>query len=71
MIYNLVTKIITKKMKLVHSNIISSNQSVFVLGKIITDNVVFDFEILHSMNKKSNAYKGFMALKLDISKAWH
>ena len=69
-IYNLVTKIITNKMKLVLSNIISSNQSAFVLGKIITDNVLFDFEILHSMNKKSNGYKGFMALNLGISKTY-
>ena len=57
-------------MKLFLSNIFSSNQSVFVLGKIITDNVIFDFEIFHSMNKKSNGYKGFMALKLGISKAY-
>ena len=39
----------------------------FVPGRLIKDNVIAAFELLHTMSKRSKGSKGFMALKLDIS----
>ena len=70
MIYNLVTKMIANRMNLVLPYLVSHQQSVFVLGHLITDNVVIASELLHSLSKKNNGRKGFMALKQNMSKAY-
>ncbi|PON59703.1 hypothetical protein PanWU01x14_157600 [Parasponia andersonii] len=57
-------------MKLVLPRLIYGNLSAFVPGHLITNNVIAAFELLHSMSKKCNEWKGFMVLKLDISKVY-
>jgi hypothetical protein len=50
--------------------IISPYQSAFIPGQLITDNILVAFEALHSMNGRKKGKEGYMALKLDISKAY-
>ena len=69
-IYKLVTKTFANRLKLVLPQIISHQQSAFVLGCLITDNIIIVFELLHTLGKKNNSKKGFIALKLDVSKAY-
>ncbi|XP_060961202.1 uncharacterized protein LOC133031689 [Cannabis sativa] len=68
--YKIVAKAVSLRLKGTLSPLISSFQSAFVPGRAIHDNVMVGFELLHSLFKKNNGVRGFMALKLDMSKAY-
>ena len=68
--YKLITKTIVNGLKLVLGNIISENQSAFVPGHLISDNALVAFELMHALRAKLNGSKGWLALKLDMSKAY-
>ena len=70
MIYKIISKVLANRLKQVLPNIISPIQSAFVPGHLITDNVLLAYETLHTMNCKKKGKKGYMALKLDVSKAY-
>jgi hypothetical protein len=67
--YKVVAKILANRLKDVLNNCISENQSAFVPGRSILDNVMAAIEIVHFMKSKTIGKKGDVALKLDISKA--
>lgn len=70
-IYKLVAKVSANRMKKVLTHIISPNQSAFIQGRLITDNVMVAFEALHTMNACMNGQGRYMAVKLDMSKAYN
>ena len=70
-IYKIISKVLANRLKQVLPQIISPTQSSFVLGRLITDNVLVAFETLHTMHSKKKGKTGSMALKLDISKAYN
>ncbi|KAA3483306.1 RNA-directed DNA polymerase [Gossypium australe] len=47
---------------------IIGEDSAFVPGRFISDNVLLAYEILHTLKQKNMEKKGFMAIKLDMSK---
>jgi exonuclease III len=69
-LYKIMAKVLANRMKKMLNSIISPNQSAFLPGRLITDNVVVAFEALHSMTTRLKGRKGYMALKLDMSKAY-
>jgi hypothetical protein len=69
-IYKLIAKVLANRMKKVLANIISLNQSAFIPVRLIIDNTIVAFEALHTMDVKLKGRKGYMTLKLDISKAY-
>ena len=52
------------------NSIISETQSAFIADILITDNILIAFESLHHMKTNCIGKKGFMAVKLDMSKAY-
>ena len=52
------------------SCIISETQSVFIADRLITNNILIAFESLHHMKTNCIGKKRFLALKLDMSKAY-
>jgi hypothetical protein len=69
-IYKLIVKVLANRLKGVLGDIISLNQSVFIPGRLITNNVLITFEALHTMESRLFGKEGYTALKLDMSKAY-
>jgi hypothetical protein len=69
-IYKIVSKVLANRLKRILPHIISPNQSAFVAGRHITDNILVAYETMHTMSSVLKGKGGFMALKLDMSKAY-
>ncbi|XP_060970043.1 uncharacterized protein LOC115713657 [Cannabis sativa] len=68
--YKVVSKVLANRLKIVLPNVISENQSAFISGRLISDNIMVAFEVMHYLKRKRKEKTGFMALKLDLSKAY-
>lgn len=68
--YKLISKVLANRLKLILLDIVEDNQSAFILGRLITDNVLLASEVFHFMKTSSARKRGFMVLKLDMSKAY-
>ena len=69
-VYKLISKILANHLKPLLPYIISENQSVFTSNRLITDNVLVAFELMHYLDHKTVGKEGFLAIKLDMSKAF-
>ena len=69
-IYKIVSKVIVNRLKPLLDSIISETQSAFIADRFITNNILIAFESLHHMKNNCTSKQGFMALKLDMSKAY-
>ncbi|PRQ20703.1 putative RNA-directed DNA polymerase [Rosa chinensis] len=68
-IYKLCSKVIANRLKVILPQIISPFQSAFIPGRLITDNTLAANKLAHFIHNK-RAGEEFMALKLDLSKAY-
>lgn len=68
--YKIISKVLANRLKPILDSISLENQSAFVLGRLIIDNVLVAFEIMHYLKKKRDKKEGYMAVKLDMSKAY-
>ncbi|KAK3230033.1 hypothetical protein Dsin_001914 [Dipteronia sinensis] len=69
-IYKDVSKCLANRLKLILPDIIYPCQSEFVPDRLIFDNVLISFELLHSIHHRKKGKKGLVAIKLDMSKAY-
>ena len=69
-VYKLVSKVLANRLKVILDELISANQSAFVPGRLISDNTILAYEMTHFMRRKRSGKDAYMALELDMSKAY-
>ncbi|KAL8100581.1 hypothetical protein AgCh_032729 [Apium graveolens] len=70
LLYKIIGKVLANRLKRFLHLVVSENQSAFLKGRLILDNVMISFEVLHYLKRKQQGKAGYMALKLDLSKAY-
>ncbi|KAL0744395.1 hypothetical protein Bca4012_085908 [Brassica carinata] len=68
--YKIYSKILTRRFQPLMEKLISENQSAFVPGRAIGDNVLITHEVLHYLKTSQAEQRCAMAVKTDMSKAY-
>ena len=69
-LYKIISKVLANRLKKILPIIISENQSAFVPGCLISDNILIAYELTHFLKNKIKGADGWAAIKLDMSKAY-
>lgn len=69
-LYKFFSKVLTNHLKVVMPQIIYEHQNAFISNHLILYNILVAFETLHYLRNHNSGATGYMALKLDMSKAY-
>ena len=70
MAYKIAAKVLANRLKLIIDELITPHQNAFIKGRLIIDNIIFTYELLHTIKRKKKGRVRFATLKLDLSKAY-
>lgn len=63
-----ITKVMAYRMKELIKEVVSENQSAFVPGRLITDDIMISYGVMHHLKPKRRGKEVDMAVKIDMSK---
>lgn len=69
-LYKIISKMLSIRLKKILLDIISPTQSALVPGRMITDNILVAYECIHKIKNTKNSQSGLCAVKLDMHKAY-
>ena len=69
-LYKVFAKVLANQLKLIMPHLIFEPQSAFMSDCLISDKILVAFETLHYMRNHGMGKSGYMALKLNMSKAY-
>ncbi|KAA3465874.1 reverse transcriptase [Gossypium australe] len=69
-IYKVISKVLANRLKVALPNCISPNQSAFVPGRMIHDNILIAHKLFHYLQSPKNGPNKGLIVKLDMSKAY-
>lgn len=70
-LYRIIAKTLGNRLNKVLDEVISKSQSAFIRGRLISNNIIAAYEILHTRKTRQKDKVVSMAIKLDISKAYN
>ncbi|CAN1246312.1 Transposon TX1 uncharacterized 149 kDa protein [Linum grandiflorum] len=70
MLYKIISKLLASRLAAVLPSVISNTQNGFVPNRAISENVIIAHEVMHYLKRKKSGKKHFMAVKLDMEKAY-
>lgn len=68
--YKIISKILVGRLKKILPAIVSETQVAFIPGGNIVDNVIIAHEMIHSLKHRKRWARSYMAVKMNISKAY-
>ena len=69
-IYKIVAKVLATWLKQIFPKVVSHNQSAFIPGRLITDNILISYEVLHYLHRKTQGKIGYATMKVDVVKVY-
>ena len=63
-------KVLANRLRKVMLTAVSHTQGAFIKERSITDNILISFEVLHYLKRETGKH-GFVALKVDMAKAYN
>jgi len=69
-LYKIISKILSARLKKHLPDIVSPTQSAFVAERLVSDNILLAHEILHNLRTNEKISNQFMVFKTDMSKAY-
>lgn len=70
-LYKVISKVIANRSNMVLDICIDEAQGAFVPGRLISNNVLVAYELMHALMRKRTGKKGSFTLKLNMSKAYN
>jgi hypothetical protein len=69
-LYKISSKVMDNCLKMILPDITSEEQSAFLSGRFITNNIILTYECLHFMKSSKSKTNSYCAIKLNMMKAY-